>query len=106
MSNSLVEDYTVAIVKYFANSKAMLLNLSVGAALLSYEMFTHIPDGIKYPIGVLICSYVSIAIFKRFIYLATKKESHKTVGAYVLSGNESLKMQLKRKVEAERRGEL
>ncbi|EAW0943869.1 hypothetical protein [Klebsiella pneumoniae] len=106
MSNSLVEEYTVAIVKFFAASKAMLLNLSVGAALLAYEMFTNIPDNIKYPIGVLICSYVSIAIFKRFIYLATKKESHKTVGAYVLSGNESLKMQLKRKVEAEKGGEL
>ncbi|EDK8813475.1 hypothetical protein GHH48_23340 [Salmonella enterica] len=106
MSNSLVEEYTVAIVKFFADSKAMLLNLSVGTALLAYEMFTNIPDNIKYPIGVLICSYVSIAIFKRFIYLATKKESHKKVGAYVLSGNESLKIQLKRKVEAERRGEL
>ena len=74
MSESLVEKYTVAIVKFLAESKTMLFYGAVSTACMSYEMFKQLPDNFKYPIGVLILGYLSISIFKKFIYITTKKE--------------------------------
>lgn len=46
-------------------------------ALTLYLMLAYLPDNVKYSIGVLIRSYVSISVFKRLIYISTKKEVQK-----------------------------
>ncbi|ECE6898381.1 hypothetical protein CPS91_004363 [Salmonella enterica subsp. enterica] len=77
MIEKLTEKNTVALVKFLAENKTFLFHASLFMALASYLMLTYLPDNIKYSLGVLICSYVSISVFKRLIYISTKKEVQK-----------------------------
>lgn len=77
MMESITEKNTMAIVKFLSGNKIFLFHVSLFMALASYIMLMHLPDNIKYSIGVLICSYVSISVFKRLIYISSKKEVQK-----------------------------